>query len=448
MDGGYEIVGEALPDPALAELGSRRRIEVEAIDYGDVWLPTVGYGERLRLVDRGSASRAGDVRYNADTGTAVLTSGLESGGRYALESRIQVQPDPDSLADVPVARVDPAPVDDLPDVVAAKAEELAGEEESAIGQIRAIETGLKTGGFLSHGLASDSVASRAGHGADRLIELFTRSQMVGDEEQYAAAMALMVRHLGYPARVVMGFAPEVDEGDESVEVLGGDVTAWVEVPFEGVGWVAFHPTPDQVDVPQEQTPKPKSEPQPQVRQPPRNEATEDDLLTTVEIDDTDDDERDHPFQIPGWVWVVAGSVGIPLAIVFLPMLLVALAKRRRRSRRLAARPDRSSAGAWDELVDRYAELGFEPPERATRLQTAYALGAQSSEQGLGGGAELMTLAAAVDRDVFDGRAVEGEVARERWTEADAAFAAVAAAAGGIRRLVSRYRYARRGRRSR
>ncbi|MGX5696208.1 transglutaminase family protein [Agromyces soli] len=447
-DGGYAIVGESLPEPSLAELGSTRSIEVEARDYDDVWLPTVGYGQRLRLIDRGTSERAGDVRYDADTGTAVLTSGLAAGGRYALEARMQVQPDPESLADVPVARVDPAPVEDLPDVVAAKAEEYAGEEESAIGQIRAIETGLKTGGFLSHGLASDSVASRAGHGADRLIELFTRSQMVGDEEQYAAAMALMVRQLGYPARVVMGFAPEIEEGAESVEVVGSDVTAWVEVPFEGVGWVAFHPTPDQVDVPQEQTPKPKSEPQPQVRQPPRNDAVEDELLTTVEIDDTDDDEREHPFQVPGWVWVVAGVVGIPLAIVFLPMLFVALAKRRRRARRLAGSADRSSAGAWDELVDRYTELGFEPPERATRLQTAYALGVQAGEQGLEGGAELMALASAVDRDVFDGRALEGEVATARWTEADAAFAAVSAAAGGIRRLVSRYRYARRSRRSR
>lgn len=447
-DGGYAIVGETLPAPALAELGSARSIQVEALGYDDVWLPTVGYGQRLRLVDQGTAGRAGDVRYNADAGTAVLTSGLGAGATYELDARMQVQPDPEELADVPVARLELPPIDDLPDVVAAKAEEYAGEEETAIGQIRGIETGLKTNGFLSHGLASDSVASRAGHGADRLIELFTRSQMVGDEEQYAAAMALMVRQLGYPARVVMGFAPEVAEGEESVEVLGGDVTAWVEVPFEGVGWVMFRPTPDQVDVPQEQTPKPKSEPQPQVRQPPRNESVEDELLTTVEIDDTEDDQRDRPFEVPGWVWVVTASVGIPLAIVFLPMLFVALAKRRRRGRRRSERPDRSSAGAWDELVDRYSELGFEPPERATRLQTASVLGRQATEQGLGAGTELATLAAAVDRDVFEGRDVEGETAATRWTEADAAFAAVAGAAGGIRRLVSRYRYRRAKKRSR
>jgi len=444
-DGGYAIVGEVLPEPELADLGSVRDVEIEATGYDDVWLPTVGYGQTLRFTDSETAARTGDLRYNADAGTAVLTSGVEAGTSYDLTTRVQREPDTERLIDVPVALVELPAVENLPDVVAAKAEEYAGDAPSAIEQLRAIETGLKTNGFLSHGLASDSVASRAGHGADRLIELFTRSQMVGDEEQYAAAMALMARHLGYPARVVMGFAPEISDGADEVEVLGGDVTAWVEVPFEGVGWISFRPTPDQVDVPQEQTPKPKSEPQPQVRQPPRNEAAEDELLTTVEIDETDDEDRDRPFEVPGWVWVVAGVVGIPLLIVFLPLLLVALAKRRRREQRRKGRPDRSAAGAWDELVDRYRELGFDPPTRSTRLQVAADLERQAAQQGLGRDGEpvatLVPLAAAIDRDVFAGTDVEPEVAEIRWTEADATAAAVSAAAGRARRIVSRYRLA-------
>lgn len=443
-DGGYAIVGESLPEPELADFGSARDVEITVSGYDDVWVPTVGYGTALSFSDEDTSARSGDLRYNADAGTAVLTSGVDAGTTYELSSRVQREPDTEQLIDVPVAVVDLPPVENLPDVVAAKAEEYAGDAPSAIEQLRAIETGLKTNGFLSHGLASDSVASRAGHGADRLIELFTRSQMVGDEEQYAAAMALMARHLGYPARVVMGFAPEISENDDEVEVLGGDVTAWVEVPFEGVGWISFRPTPDQIDVPQEQTPRPKSEPQPQVRQPPRSEAVEDELLTTVEIDETDDEDRERPFEVPGWVWVVAGVVGIPLLIVFVPLLLVALAKRRRRARRRGERPDRSAAGAWDELIDRYVELGFEPPERSTRRQVAAVLERQAVQQGVGEPvATLAPLAAAVDRDVFAGRDVEPEVAERRWTEADAAAAAVSAAAGRVRRIVSRYRLAKR-----
>lgn len=448
-DGGYSIVGTTLPAPGLADFGSARAVEVEVLGYDDVWIPTVGYGSEIELLDEGTASRGGDLRYNADAGTAVLTSGAEAGTRYRLDSRIQREPDDAALVEVPVAQLDLPVVENLPDVVAAKAEEYAGEATSPVEQLRAIERGLKTNGFLSHGLASDAVPSRAGHGADRLIELFTRTQMVGDEEQYAAAMALMVRHLGYPARVVMGYAPEVTEGDDEVEVVGADVTAWVEVPFEGVGWVSFRPTPDNVDVPQEQTPKPKSEPQPQVRQPPRAEQAEDELLTTVEIDDTDDEDRDRPFQLPAWAWIVIASVGIPAAAMLLPMLLVALTKRRRRRMRRRGAADRQAAGAWEELVDRYAELGFEPPERASRLQTARELERQLDDQGLAsvrladGGVRLASLAATVDRDVFGGDDVEGGTVERRWSEADAAAAAVSAATGRLRRFIARFRLRRR-----
>lgn len=449
--GGYGIVGESLPEPLLATLGSGREIEVEVAGYDDVWIPTVGYGSALRLLDDDTAARAGDLRYNPAAGTAVLTSGIGDGARYLVDSRVQVEPELEELVDVPVASLTLPTVANSPDVIAAKADEFAGDAVSPIEQLRNIERALKTGGFLSHGLASDTVPSRAGHGADRIIELFTRTQMVGDEEQYASAMALIARHLGYPARVVMGFAPEVPADGGSVEVTGGDITAWVEVPFEGVGWVSFRPTPDQVDVPQEQTPKPKSEPQPQVRQPPRAEEIEDDLLTTVEIDETEDD-RDEAFVVPGWVWLLGGVIGIPLLILFLPILAVALAKRRRRRKRLRGTNHRRAAGAWEELVDRYAELGFEPPDRATRIQSARMLERQVVEQGLDrtGGAgspdergsepvRLATLAATIDRDVFGGFEVSEEVVTARWTEADAATAAVYSAAGRIRRVISRYR---------
>ena len=444
-DGGYAIVGETLPEPDLASLGSERELRVAVEGYDDVWLPTVGYGSSLRLLDADSGERSGDLRYNAAAGTAVLTSGVAAGTEYRLEARMQREPDTEQLVDTPVASLDLPAVENLPDVVAAKAEEYAGEATSPIEQLRNIERALKTNGFLSHGLASDSVASRAGHGADRLIELFTRTQMVGDQEQYAAAMALMARHLGYPSRVVMGFAPDISEDADEVEVVGADATAWVEVPFEGVGWVSFRPTPDQVDVPQEQTPKPKSEPQPQVRQPPRSEHVEDELLTTVEIDDTDDEDRDRPFEVPAWVWVAVAAVGIPAAIVFLPILVVAMAKRRRRAKRRRGPNDRGAAGAWEELVDRYAELGFEPPAKATRLQTARALEQQIADQriaatsGSGQPVRLASLAVTIDRDVFDGDAVSDETVARRWTEADAAARAVAAAVGRVRRLIARYR---------
>ena len=52
---------------------------------------------------------------------------------------------------------------------------------------------------------------------------------------------------------------------------------------------------------------------------------------------------------------------------------------------------------------------------------------------------LSTLAATIDRDVFDGASVDDEAVERRWTEADAATAVVSDAAGRVRRFVSRYR---------
>ena len=130
----------------------------------------------------------------------------------------------------------------------------------------------------------------------------------------------------------------------------------------------------------------------------------------------------------------------------------------RRRRRRSGANDRRAAGAWEELVDRYAELGFEPPAQGTRLQSARALERQLAEQGLAGALQahlagaapsptphppapvrLSTLAATIDRDVFAGGEVSDAVVEDRWTTADAATAAVARAAGRVRRLISRYR---------
>ena len=444
-DGGFEIVGATLPAPSLATEAGTRTADVTIDGYDDVWIPSVGYPRRLDLEDADSAKRAGDIRYNPDSGTAVLTSGVHKGNDIRIRAEMQRGYKPEDLEKVPVARVDlPAP-EDVPDVLVSRAIEYAGDATTPIDRLTNIEKALKSRGFLSHGLASDAVASRAGHGADRMSELFTRSQMVGDEEQYASAMALMARHFGYPARVVMGFAPDVPKGARSVTVKGADVTAWVEVAFDGVGWVPFNPTPEQTDVPQDQVPKPKSQPQPQVRQPPRNETADDELLSTVDIDKSNDKKKNPPFIVPGWVWITVGVLGIPLLILLVPMGIAALRKRRRRRQReLTGSADRRAAGAWSELTDRLDELGLQVPPVSSRTQVARSLAAQVAEQGLDTDepettARISTLAREVDRAVFDGDDSPPQAAEAPWKDVDVLVAAVYAAAGPVRRFVARYR---------
>jgi transglutaminase-like putative cysteine protease len=67
-------------------------------------------------------------------------------------------------------------------------------------------------------------------------------------EQYAPAMAALVRGLGIPARVAMGFTGGTRIGPDQYEVTTRHAHAWPEVWFQGAGWVAFEPTPRDNDV--------------------------------------------------------------------------------------------------------------------------------------------------------------------------------------------------------
>ncbi len=67
----------------------------------------------------------------------------------------------------------------------------------------------------------------------------------GHCEYFSTAMAVMVRTLGMPARVVNGFLPgEYNEAANAYTVKQSDAHSWVEVYFpETKSWVTFDPTP-------------------------------------------------------------------------------------------------------------------------------------------------------------------------------------------------------------
>lgn len=453
--GSFRLVGGQFPQPQLFTEADTRSLKVSVGGYSGVWVPGVGAPSSI-TVEGADTERSESVRFNAATSTTVLMSGLHEGDAYELTSETQAIPSDDALASVEPANVAMPPVNDVPEVVSAKMAEYIGNASTPIEQLRALETALHTKGFLSHGLASDSVPSRAGHGADRIEELFTRNQMIGDQEQFAAAMALMVRELGFPARVVMGFAPENVVEGKPTDVLGGDVTAWVEVPFEGVGWIPFYPTPDETEIPQDQNPKPQTEPQPQVRQPPRVEKKQEDLLTSVDTEDGDDEEKDDAFVLPAWVvWTAIGVVS-PFLLLGLWMLVIALVKNtRRRRRRRAPTGHERAVGAWDELVDGHAELGFAVPVNQTRIATASSFAAQRARAAAprrrsSGDAtapvadpavseSLRRIAAQSDEAVFAGGDRSPESVDALWSATQAEVVGATRGVGWWRRLRSRLR---------
>jgi transglutaminase-like putative cysteine protease len=111
-----------------------------------------------------------------------------------------------------------------------------------------------------NGFRYDQDASEPGINSPDALENFLRGR-VGFCEQYASAMAAMVRSLGIPSRVAVGFIPGRAVGEDRYEVTTSDAHAWPEVWFTGVGWVRFEPTPRSgADTPAYSTPQAEAGP--------------------------------------------------------------------------------------------------------------------------------------------------------------------------------------------
>jgi hypothetical protein len=73
---------------------------------------------------------------------------------------------------------------------------------------------------------------------------FATTTRSGYCQYFAGAMALMLRYVGIPARVAVGFAgPKYDRVSDEWKFTDHDAHAWVEVWFKGYGWLPFDPTP-------------------------------------------------------------------------------------------------------------------------------------------------------------------------------------------------------------
>ncbi len=309
----------------------------------------------------------------------------------------------------------------IPDSLQDRLDEAIGGAATPIAKVQAICAYLHDKGYFSHGAASGVTDSLPGHTWKRITDMLTNEQMVGDQEQYAVAAALMAAQAGVPVRVVMGFAPKQIDPNGVTEVKGGDITAWIEIPVEGYGWVAFNPSPPEDKVPLRQEPKPRKKPQPQVPQPPKPPQEPAQLPPEVPSNDDAGDQTGFDW---GVVLRVLGAVGVGVGILALlvgPGILMGVAKaRRRNARRTApATPDRVS-GAWSEVIDAVRDIGVKTSPVATRRETAAALAAAYPA------VELPLLADRADAVIFGAGEPTEDAAAAYWDEADQARTQIAA----------------------
>ena len=72
--------------------------------------------------------------------------------------------------------------------------------------------------------------------------LFTLKE--GYSEYFGSSMSVLLRTVGVPARLAVGYTTGDRIGDQDIfAVTDSHSHAWVEVYFPGFGWIPFEPTP-------------------------------------------------------------------------------------------------------------------------------------------------------------------------------------------------------------
>ncbi len=180
---------------------------------------------------------------NSD-GSWSLDEPFEEGSYYTVTSEV---PQP-TTAQLQGAGVDyPAAVrekflqlpEDNPAVVGETADRIMRDYDPATpyDAARAVEMYLIHDGGFFYNL---DVSYRR---ADKAIEEFLGDGKEGFCTQFSTSMALILREMGIPARVVYGSTPGEVVGPDEYLVTGSNMHTWVEVYFPGVGWYPFNPTP-------------------------------------------------------------------------------------------------------------------------------------------------------------------------------------------------------------
>lgn len=419
--------------------GQRTTITITSAGSGTVWLPSAGSLASVTFTGDRASQLSDGFYYDPASGAMIDTvpGGVAAGDGYTAQ----------------VAIADPVAVSELsspgrsarftaPDSLV-RWVKLQNQDSSGAG-LAELARRLTARGYLSHSLtATDPVpawvadlgggyqfrASTAGHSLARLTELFdallARQQgvdddpesttlvgAVGDDEQFAVALALIADQLGFPARVVIG--TRLSGSDDGIPVCadgecrGKNLSVWVEVEGADGRWAAVDATP-QHEVNPDQKVEDRRDPQnrTQVRPFPASE------VDPPDIGGSPGTANDPPSELNlAWLWPIlriSGIVVLALLLLLGPFGVIVVAKSlRRRHRRRHSQPALRMVGGWEELVDSRADAGLIVPEKATRTEMATVFGDEAS----------LELAVAVDRAVFGGVPISAAEADIFWNQVE------------------------------
>lgn len=225
--------GPALPGTVIPSYsGVETTIDIQNIGFRDYWLPL--YGAPIGV----DGLPPGQWTYDQRSGTAYTARPREDGPWKQRASLAQPTAEQLRAAGgsgnpgaeyLNTAGVDPRITTIARDVVN--------------GRATAFDKSMALQDFFTGPASRFTYSLQTGPsgGDDALVEFLTVGRS-GYCEQFASAMAVMLRTVGVPARVAVGFTGGTGNGDYR-SIATADAHAWVEAWFPGIGWTTFDPTP-------------------------------------------------------------------------------------------------------------------------------------------------------------------------------------------------------------
>ncbi|MCI2420560.1 transglutaminaseTgpA domain-containing protein [Saccharopolyspora sp. K220] len=384
-----------LPEGTTINRGTPERVEIQPIGYRDPWLPVFGMPVAV-------SGMGPNWRYDPAAGIVFTQTNQES--RPYVQRAILSDPTPDELrnASGPMA-VAPAYLNTagIPPQVADLARQLTANSPTEFDKAVALNRYFTD---PANGFRYD-LRTAPSTGGDALSDFLFRGKR-GFCEQYASSMAVLLRAVGIPSRVAIGFTSGYRDGDERV-ITTEDAHAWVEAYFPGWGWQTFDPTPlddGRTSLPQflnsELHPV-----QPQAPLPgqalPSTPPTASSVPGAERPDGADiggtartprEAEAGSPWQITISVLVLA------FALLATPAV-VREVRRRRRLHAIAEGTEGAAGLAWQEVLDEFRDRGTRPAAADTARRVATGL---IDQHGLdeSGAIAMRALVVAVEREWY------------------------------------------------
>lgn len=241
----WKVAGNFSPEdgdlPGQPDYGGQRdelvqQYNIERLDA--IWLPAAFDPTKVQ-------NATAQVTWNADTSSLTVANNVPSsdGVSYAVLSKVP-RLTPDELRNAPeavpadiTARYEALP-SDIPALAKTEAERVTAGATTRYDKALALQRYFRDFQY------SVNLPPRTG---DPIQQFLT--ERIGFCQQFAGTFAVMARHLGMPARVAIGFTwgdptgPADVDGLTTFSVSGRQTHAWPEIWFDGLGWVAFEPTP-------------------------------------------------------------------------------------------------------------------------------------------------------------------------------------------------------------